>query len=224
MPSNSQPISIDTANTSPRGRPRSSSMISTASSLSSMPGLSPTSSRGSPPPGSASAILTPTLPFRTGAAPGSPTGANPLSAYFLAGSPTKTPFRSFAPTIVDEDTQENETPHHGHHHRRMSSSWAQGHTRFNSAGGPTSGSSSENHERGVGVLRRLSLGAAFVNRPSAATHPTRRPSTPPAPGTPPKANLRNKRRTATISEAPKKRSVSPMGERMLKGHFDGFGF
>ncbi|KAF8126942.1 hypothetical protein EV363DRAFT_1267602 [Boletus edulis] len=89
------------------------------------------------------------------------------------------------------------------------------------------------HERGVNVLRRLSL-SVFIDNTSTSSHvlqpfvtdipqPTN-PQPPPdstLPGLPPTMHKRKFRRSATVVERPR-RAPSPMGERILKGHFDGF--
>jgi hypothetical protein len=88
------------------------------------------------------------------------------------------------------------------------------------------------NERGVGVLRRLSLGGAF-GRPQVPV----KPPTPPARTSSPPSVLaatsvpedapvtrapRTKRRSATLSVDRPHRAPSPMGERILKGQFDSF--
>jgi hypothetical protein len=92
-------------------------------------------------------------------------------------------------------------------------------------------------ERGTGLLRRLSLGNAFA-RPGN-TGPTERVPSPPRPATPPNtavcsagnntkmsnAQGTRVRRSATVNvdaSGKIRRAPSPMGERILKGHFDGF--
>jgi hypothetical protein len=98
-------------------------------------------------------------------------------------------------------------------------------------------------ERGNGLLRRLSLGSAFASRPNPSTltgssppqtvvAPTpKMPAAPTAPRESPVVRkpspLRGTNSLGLGGLAPaqdpiKHRGVSPMGERMLKGHFDGF--
>jgi hypothetical protein len=89
-------------------------------------------------------------------------------------------------------------------------------------------------ERGAGLLRRLSLGVSAVPQPKS---PTLAPAPPPntavdgpmpfsaaSPSLPSEkeAPLRRARRRATVSSGRAPRAPSPMGERILKGHFDGF--
>ncbi|KIL64274.1 hypothetical protein M378DRAFT_163538 [Amanita muscaria Koide BX008] len=85
-------------------------------------------------------------------------------------------------------------------------------------------------ERGTGFLRRLSMSSSTFNKPQVennnATSP-RAPTPPPNSAvTPSEKTLpfsRNaKLRRSTVSDGKRRRSPSPMGERMLKGHFDGF--
>jgi len=219
-----------------RGRQRS------ASSASSIPALS--NSPTSPIPGS---IPTPTSTFsyRFGhhrsasedSASGAP-GTSPTSplAYFLGAAtspPARAtsgpgfPFTAAKSSAIDED---EESPPGGStiglfgigaHTRR--GSWAQ-----NGAFAPVSGTP---NDRGAGVLRRLSLSGAFqrpaINGPSGI--PTAPPSsavnTSPSHAVPTLAEPKlRKGRAATlgVSDPTKKRGISPMGERLLKGHFDGF--
>jgi hypothetical protein len=114
------------------------------------------------------------------------------------------------------------------HARRFSSSWAKPM--------PTSPPADD---RGAGLLRRLSLSSAFGRPVFPGTHAggTTPPNT--SPVVPKTANVDFKRsspspspvagrvrRSATIAvpnpSPPKARAPSPMGERILKGHFDGF--
>lgn len=98
-----------------------------------------------------------------------------------------------------------------------------GHARAGSMNWPSNG-----QDRAAGVLRRLSLSGAFT-RPTVPQPLPRVPS-------PPQGGRRDSNETFKAIErapsprprpkkngSPKKRSVSPMGERILKGHFDGFG-
>ena len=54
--------------------------------------------------------------------------------------------------------------------------------------------------------------------------PTASPITPSSATTrvPPTTQMRKTRRSNTVSESKPRRAPSPMGERILKGHFDGF--
>lgn len=70
-------------------------------------------------------------------------------------------------------------------------------------------------ERGAGIFRRLSLGTPFG-----------RPAVPQPPGDAPKLHQPAPSTRVPGLQPPvvivKPRAPSPMGERMLKGHFDGF--
>jgi len=129
----------------------------------------------------------------------------------------------------------------GGHTRRASTSWAQG------AGAgvgtmPPAVPQSPTNARGTGVLRRLSLSTTFQRPTFGSNSPPNVPAPPPPsavspaksfaaptpkPPTPPfNGNGRHQplRRAATlaVSDPVKKRGISPMGERLLKGQFDGF--
>lgn len=90
---------------------------------------------------------------------------------------------------------------------------------------------SSHHERGTGLLRRLSL-SNTMPRPTpdgTASLPSPPPNTAVSPTVnkgPPSAlpTTKKPKRSATLSpDAGKpRRAPSPMGERILKGHFDGF--
>ncbi|KAJ7158452.1 hypothetical protein C8R46DRAFT_1039101 [Mycena filopes] len=206
----------------PRGRPRSLSVSSGESS------------------GSASSPNEIPTPLSTSAA--SPRvhipspGTSPILAYFLAQSPTKTPgaatfpFRKFgAPPVFEEDEggDTKEVPA-ASHARRASTAVAE---RFTQA--PTNNALPDSrNERGQGLLRRLSLSSsAFMSPtdgkrsppnapPNTAVSPTQSSS-----GSLPFGGRDGKpRRSATLSSAEgrPRRAPSPMGERILKGHFDGF--
>ncbi|KAG8905930.1 hypothetical protein FRB99_007935 [Tulasnella sp. 403] len=172
-------------------------------------------------------------------------GSSPTSplAYFLgaATSPIRStsgtgfPFNAtkVSGTAIDED---EESPPGGNsiglfgvgaHTRR--GSWAQN-GAFGSAtiAGSGAGGVAAN-DRGTSVLRRLSLSGAF-QRPSL--------NSPTAPSAPPPSAIGPRNAVPTLSEPRpgrpsrsatlqvpaenKKRGISPMGERLLKGHFDGF--
>ncbi|KAG1738365.1 uncharacterized protein EDB91DRAFT_456040 [Suillus paluster] len=89
------------------------------------------------------------------------------------------------------------------------------------------------HDRGAGLLRRLSLGSALAKPPNVNDLRSRSPSSPTVPpnsaisptmSTLPVFAVRRAKRSATVSIDPgrQRRAPSPMGERILKGHFDGF--
>ncbi|KAF8917234.1 hypothetical protein CPB85DRAFT_1374295 [Mucidula mucida] len=212
----SEPIPINTR----FGRGRSASVSSASSGSASSP----------------SEVVTP-ISTSAGSArfgPASPTNS-PIFSYFFNQSPTKAPpgatntfpFRKFGPPPLYEEDEPEKEPAVAHHARRASTAVA---GRFAQA--PSQPAMPEpNAERGTGLLRRLSLSTAFArpadlrsNSPpnvppnSAVTSPMETRQLPPFTrqgGRP--------RRSATISlDAKPRRAPSPMGERILKGHFDGF--
>ncbi|TFK40201.1 hypothetical protein BDQ12DRAFT_721664 [Crucibulum laeve] len=210
----SQPIPIAS-----RGRARSASVSSASSGSASSTFDPPTPPSGNVP----SQRITIPSP-----------GGSPILSYFLAQSPTKTPGsgtfpfkRTFGTTPVFEadEEAEKEIPVAAHA-RRASTSVA---SRF--AQLPTPSVPEPHLERGTALLRRLSLSSGAFSK-SAFDTPTRSkspPSPPPNTATSPVAKnmpFSNKpRRSATISAASageRRRAPSPMGERILKGHFDGF--
>lgn len=152
-------------------------------------------------------------------------GSSPILSYFLAQSPTKTqtsatlPFRKFGPApVFEEDESTQPMPHAAHHARRASMTVAD---RFNQPN--NTAALPESHvERGAGLLRRLSLStgaSAFVKPPSPEAPPNTAVS-PTAPSLPSPPDAGHRR--ATTASARPRRAPSPMGERILKGHFDGF--
>ncbi|PVG00982.1 hypothetical protein CPB86DRAFT_781897 [Serendipita vermifera] len=123
------------------------------------------------------------------------------------------------------------------HHRSLSlsSPWS----RF-PATGPASNTATakSSQERTAGIFRRLSLssGAGPFQRPTIPmiNEPTTNEDTgnalfraqtigtSTAGTTLPRTRPHGRRATLSPGDAPKPRAPSPMGERMLKGHFDGF--
>ncbi|KAG6832785.1 hypothetical protein H0H92_009403 [Tricholoma furcatifolium] len=182
-------------------------------------------SDGSPPHTPAS----PTAPSRS-MLPQS--GSSPILSHFLAQSPAKSPVnatfpfhRKFGgPPPVFEEDEEPEIPVAAH--ARRTSTVVAG--RFSQP--QTSPLPDPQLERGTGLLRRLSLstgGPAFAKSPP--TQGRFPPSPPPNSAVSPTTNNMpfsqhaRPRRSATINEGSKpRRAPSPMGERILKGHFDGF--
>ncbi|KAG6879616.1 hypothetical protein C0992_000644 [Termitomyces sp. T32_za158] len=205
----SDPIAINTS-----GRRGRSVSVSSGSS----------SSEGSPPdlrtPASASASNRSSLPT---------SGTSPILSYFLAQSPTKSPAnstfpfnRKFGPPPVFEE-DESEVPVAAHA-RRTTAAVAGRFSQHqpNSIPDPQL-------ERGTGLLRRLSLSNGAFVKPPAQSEGRPPPSPPPNSAVSPTSKsipfVQNPRprRSATINEGSKPhRAPSPMGERILKGHFDGF--
>jgi len=199
----------------PRVRPRSLSVSSSDSSGSaSSPGEVPT-------PLSASAAS----PRVNVSSP----GTSPILSYFLAQSPTKTPstfpFRKFGTTpVFEEDEADTKAIPAAQHARRASTAVA---GRFAQ---PQNTALPEAHnERGQGLLRRLSLSSgAFMSPTDGKRSP---PNAPPNTAVSPTQSSQlpfgrdsKPRRSATLSagDGRPRRAPSPMGERILKGHFDGF--
>ncbi|THU86650.1 hypothetical protein K435DRAFT_683233 [Dendrothele bispora CBS 962.96] len=146
-------------------------------------------------------------------------GSSPILSYFFAQSPSKNtatfPFRKFgtAPVFEEDESSPNE-PHAAHHARRASTTVAD---RFNQ---PTNNTMPDNHlERGSGLMRRLSLSTAGV--PAFGKQP-QLPEAPPNSAVSPTGKGFSARRATLAVDAKPRRAPSPMGERILKGHFDGF--
>jgi len=185
----------------------------------------------------------------TNLAPSSPTGSS-FFPYLMSTSPKTTvsfPYRrppGFGAPPVFEDEEGQEVNHNSLHQRRSTTGWA-GNSRSApqraAAPAPAPPVIEAQHARGAGVLRRLSLGGGLNS--SFFQGPPNGPASPPPPATPPpsavtpsetsgfSANQNNTgvrsrvRRSATLSVPstnPRHRAPSPMGERILKGHFDGF--
>jgi hypothetical protein len=156
-------------------------------------------------------------------------GSSPILSYFLAQSPTKSqtlPFRKFgtAPVFEDDETQNNQPiPPAAHHARRASVTVADRFTQPNS----TPALPDSHVERGAGLLRRLSLstGAPAFGKGPTQFPPEVPPNTavsPTAQNLPYPRDARHRRATTANSPVLPHRAPSPMGERILKGHFDGF--
>ncbi|KAF8643232.1 hypothetical protein AX16_009121 [Volvariella volvacea WC 439] len=197
----SDPIPI---NTSLRGRTRSVSLSSSSS-------------------GTASEVHTPASPTGQRILIPSP-GSSPILSYFLGQSPKASTFpfkRTFGPAPVFEEP-ENEVLATAH--ARRASAVVAG--RFGQ--GLPSTLPDNRLERGAGLLRRLSLSNGGIAKPaeSAPAPPSPPPNTAvsPTPQNTPFSRDTRPRRAATINtdSGRHRRAPSPMGERILKGHFDGF--
>ncbi|KAG6919194.1 hypothetical protein DXG01_008492 [Tephrocybe rancida] len=205
----SDPITINTS--ARRGR-----SVSVSSGSSSSEGSSPELRT----PASASASHRASLP---------PSGTSPILSYFLAQSPTKSPanstfpfHRKFGQPPVFEEEEESEVPV-AVHARRASTTVAGRFTHPQATTLPE-----PQIERGTGLLRRLSLSSgAFAKPPHnegrSPPSPPPNSAVSPVSKSMPFAHNSRPRRSATINEGTKpRRAPSPMGERILKGHFDGF--
>ncbi|KXN91641.1 hypothetical protein AN958_12493 [Leucoagaricus sp. SymC.cos] len=156
----------------------------------------------------------------------SPT-SSPIFSYFMS-SPTKTnstfplrrKFPGTTPVFEEDEEGEKEIPVAAHM-RRASNQIA---SRFTEP--KTNALPEPRLERGTGLLRRLSLSSApFTKTYDPSNSPPSPPPNTAINATPPNAPFINKpRRSATIStdSGRPRRAPSPMGERILKGHFDGF--
>ncbi|KAF8525927.1 hypothetical protein BU17DRAFT_41104 [Hysterangium stoloniferum] len=204
----SAPIPINTTIT--RSRIRS---VSESSESEPVPPLSPSHSPAS------SASITVTTPLSPSVQipmpPASPT-TSPIMSY-LYGPANKSPFTPRAPAFdvhAEEDANSQDPLASMPHRRRMSTSWIP--ARLSQQQQNKSPTEAQ-HDRGVGIMRRLSLSTPLTSKPSAPAQNTAKRDE--ATGSP-----RSPRKAATLSPGTtnKPRAPSPMGERMLKGHYDGF--
>ncbi|KAI0733573.1 hypothetical protein C8Q72DRAFT_598172 [Fomitopsis betulina] len=159
---------------------------------------------------------------------------SPILSYFLGQGPPKVPAntlpfrRNFGAPVIDEDDEAPMSPVTKHGRRASAAAWT-GSERFAQTANTAM---PEQHERATGMLRRLSLGGAMArpqipqfNRNAIAGEEIKRRSTPPTlPPTPTTPTPRKSRRSNTMASGTQrpKRAPSPMGERILTGHFDSF--
>ncbi|KAI0950785.1 hypothetical protein AcW1_007999 [Taiwanofungus camphoratus] len=218
----SQPIPIEGHRHSRR---RSESVSESSSSESS---ASPTSP-----------FLAPMSGYPPKIAPLSPS-SSPILNYFLGqSSPTKSPASTFpfrrpfgAPVIEDDEAPGDEKPV-TRHARRASAAWAGSERPAH----PPIPVPSDQQDRAAGLFRRLSLGGALTRPQPPMLKPVsgaiganaaaqvKRSGTPPNMSAIPSAETpRRQRRSNTVATDASRppRAPSPMGERILKGHFDGF--
>ncbi|KIY51744.1 hypothetical protein FISHEDRAFT_70475 [Fistulina hepatica ATCC 64428] len=201
----SAPINIPFASTGPRmGRSRG---MSTSSFSSGSP--------SSPEP--ATPTMGGTSPRVTIPSP----SASPVLSYLMAQSPTKTiPSYSFQKTTFGAPVYEDEEagkrlPPSAVHAQRASAQFAE---RYSKPQQPqTLAMPTANHDRSSGPLRRFNtLGPTSTFMSTAAGAPA-----PVSPTTTSPSTKKARRSTIMGGERPR-RAPSPMGERILKGHFDGF--
>ncbi|KAH9847706.1 hypothetical protein C2E23DRAFT_871683 [Lenzites betulinus] len=213
---NNAPISLPI----PIGGRRRSESVSEGSSSSDSGSVSPASPVQSPASG--------TLPR---IAPITP-GTSPILSYFLSQSPKSPsaatfPFRrGMAPPVYeDEEAFDNEKPA-PRHARSASTAWPTG-DRFVVPQPPPG----HQQDRAAGLLRRLSLGGSIARPQVPPPRPMNGSAQAPRSTTPPGmksasagAAARKTRRSNTMAAGTPRppRAPSPMGERILKGHFDGF--
>jgi hypothetical protein len=156
----------------------------------------------------------------------SPT-SSPIYSYFMS-SPTKTnstfpwrrKFSGAAPVFEAEEEDEKVLPAA----TQMRRSSTQISNRFSES--KTTPLPEPQLERGTGFLRRLSLSTAPLNKGSTRSNSP--PCTPPnttvntSPANAPFTTKPRRSATLGVDTGRTRRAPSPMGERILKGHFDGF--
>jgi len=206
----STPIPIDSS----AHRRRSGSMSSDSSGSPTTPLATPISSN---------------LPKVSTASP----STSPILSYFMSQSPTaKTfPFRrgtisSFAGNgSVSEEEDSLDLESKSKVNRRATTTWAgHGSERFQQH---TSPMTDDRQERATGLLRRLSLSTSFAKPPGIGAGSgagERIPAAPPNTAYPisPTSGSPQNQQNLSPGRKPVQRAPSPMGERILKGHFDGF--
>ncbi|EPQ54235.1 hypothetical protein GLOTRDRAFT_139571 [Gloeophyllum trabeum ATCC 11539] len=194
---------------------------------------------------SGAAAVSPSSPILSYFLSQSPT-KNPAAATFPFRA------RGFGSAVTDDDDEAfasrdrdaTPTPTHA---RRASTAYAGGRFSQQSSSFVAPSPQAAPDSRGAGLLRRLSLSGAFARppipgptSPSANVHvPPPTPMSPSAappssfaaepvsnmssvPNPPASSSPRRKPRSATVNTGSIRRAPSPMGERILKGHFDGF--
>ncbi|EIW57690.1 uncharacterized protein TRAVEDRAFT_65420 [Trametes versicolor FP-101664 SS1] len=220
-------MSSNNENSAPRSLPipiggrRRSGSVSEGSSSSDSGSVSPASPLQTPASG--------TLPR---IAPITP-GTSPILSYFLSQSPKSPtaatyPFRrGMAPPVYEDDEEFEPEKPITRHGRSASTAWPAG-DRYAAPAVPPVG---HQQDRAAGLLRRLSLGGNMarpqipVPKPVNGSGQAPRSTTPPGMKSPSAGSpMRKARRSNTMAAGTPRppRAPSPMGERILKGHFDGF--
>ncbi|KAI0636059.1 hypothetical protein C8Q77DRAFT_611582 [Trametes polyzona] len=153
---------------------------------------------------------------------------SPILSYFLSQSPKSPPAATFPfrrgmapPVYEDDEDYESEKAASRHARSASNAAWPSG-DRFVA---PPVG---HQQDRAAGLLRRLSLGGNItripapkpVNGSAQAPRSTTPPGLKSSAGTPTRKTRRSNTMAAGTPRPP--RAPSPMGERILKGHFDGF--
>lgn len=184
------------------------------------------SSESSTLPGSPPQLQTP-LSLNSPHVPVASPSSSPILSFLsqspTSKSPSSVPYRGFGGQPSFDDDALDELPASVH------SRWAGTAGRF----APAPPAPEAQTDRGAGLLRRLSLGSALAKPPNLDNTSSRSPTIPTAPPnsavspattTLPSFPVRKARRSATVSidTGRRHRAPSPMGERILKGHFDGF--
>ncbi|KAI0359718.1 hypothetical protein OH77DRAFT_1434183 [Trametes cingulata] len=224
MPSSNENSSVPHSLPIPIGARRRSGSMSDSSS----------SDSGSVSP--ASPVQTPASGTLPRIAPITPS-TSPILSYFLSQSPKSPPSATFPfrrgmapPVYEDEEVFEGEKPA-SRHARSASTAWpTTAADRFNAPPVPPVPGQ---QDRAAGLLRRLSLGGNMVRpqapmvKPANGSTQSPRATTPPgmtsnASGAPATPTRKARRANTMAAGTPRPRAPSPMGERILKGHFDGF--
>ncbi|RDX57124.1 hypothetical protein OH76DRAFT_1476580 [Lentinus brumalis] len=191
----------------------------------------------------ASPLQTPVTGTFPRIAPISPS-TSPILSYFLAQSPKSPPNATFpfrrgtgAPGLFDGDDDALEAdksiPRNGHARRASTATWPTQDRFAQPPVSPAAPVSGHQQDRAAGLLRRLSLGGNNLPRPPVpvvkpanGTANAQRSTTPPGMKSAGAAAIptRKARRSNTMAAGTPRppRAPSPMGERILKGHFDGF--
>ncbi|KAI0342685.1 hypothetical protein BDW22DRAFT_136514 [Trametopsis cervina] len=160
-------------------------------------------------------------------------GTSGVLNYFLSQSPkspTATfPFRrGFGAAVFEDDSEPDLTAPPSTKHRRASTAaWPSSPTSPTSPSSFAAPQGPQQQDRAVGLLRRLSLGGAALKPPMPPTRTLQPPPNTPAvergPSPPPTPGRKPRRANTLAAGAQRpKRAPSPMGERILTGHFDGF--
>ncbi|KAI0787514.1 hypothetical protein C8Q74DRAFT_1366381 [Fomes fomentarius] len=171
-----------------------------------------------------------TFPFRRGISGAIFQGEISAHATQLASMSPIDPRRPslFVPRFSDEDAVDPEKPTPRHGRRASAAAWPAG-DRFPQMTPVPPTVPAPQQDRAAGLLRRLSLGGSLTRPPVPVLKPTNLPPQAPRATTPPgmKSGVtptRKARRANTMAPGTPRppRAPSPMGERILKGHFDGF--
>ncbi|KAI0775084.1 hypothetical protein BD413DRAFT_293064 [Trametes elegans] len=162
---------------------------------------------------------------------------SPILSYFLSQSPKSPaatfPFRrGMAPPVYEDEVFESEKPAQRHARSASAAAWPAA-DKFSAP--PAVPPPGHQQDRAAGIFRRLSLGGNMARPQIAVPKPANgHPQVAPRATTPPgmKSNAagatttpaRKARRANTMASGTPRppRAPSPMGERILKGHFDGF--
>jgi len=159
----------------------------------------------------------------------SASATSPFFSYIMGQQPVSAktfPFRrgtvdsagSPGPVFDDDDTQESDPASLRKVHRRATTSWTTGPPQ------PANPLAGDRQERASGLLRRLSLSTSFSRPQPGFGNNDQPPAVPPNTALPNSPTNKNSPLNGRNSppRRPVRRAPSPMGERILKGHFDGF--